>query len=484
MNKPIRTVSIFCMVLFLALMINASYLQFWAAGDLNDDPRNRRVLEAAYSSERGAILVGRTPVAKSVPVDDEYEYLRTYDQPFVYAPITGYFTIGNSTGIERYQNSVLSGEDPRLFVPRLVDLLSNEPSKGGNVQLTLNAKAQRAAYEGLDALGPDTEGAVVAIEPDTGKILAMASLPSYDPNKLASHDMLAAQERYEKLDKDKRQPLLNRAIQQRLFPGSVFKIVTATAALESGRYTSADDLVPGGSSYTLPQSTATVANGGRDCGSGEIPFRQAMENSCNTSFAALAVQVGPEDMLAQAEAFGFNSEYLEDIGPQAESVYPTDANLPNTALSGFGQYEVQTTPLQMAMVVAAIGNEGVVMRPYLVDEVQSADYEGETTDPEELSTAMSPETADVVTELMVSTVENGTGSQAAIPGVKVGGKTGTAQTGTDTSPFAWFVALAPADDPEVAVAVMIENADIPRSEIAGGALAGPIARDVIQAVIQ
>ncbi len=486
MNKPIRTVSIFCMLLFLALMLNATYLQFGKAGALDDDPRNRRVQQAAYSSQRGAILVNGTAVAESEESDDRYDYLRTYPFPLMYAPVTGYFTFGDATGIEASQNAVLSGDDPRFFVRRLVDLLSNEQQQGGNVQLTINPRAQRAAYDGLAALGDGVEGAVVALEPKTGRILAMVSLPTFDPNDLASHDFDAVADTYDELESDPGDPLVNRAIQTRLFPGSTFKIVTAAAALESGRYTSADDLVPGGRTYQLPQTSGVsgeIDNEGRDCGADEIPLRQAMEQSCNTTFAQLAIEVGAEAMLDQAEKFGFNSDYLEDLDGQARSVFPDELNPPQLGQSGFGQFDVQATPLQMAMVAAAVGNGGVVMRPYVVDEVQSAQYDAIGTDPEELSEAVSPETADVLTDLMVSTVDDGTAFPAAIPNVAVAGKTGTAQRGqAGKAPYGWFVSFAPAEDAQVAVAVMIQEA--PGREIAGGALGGPIAKAVMEAVLR
>ena len=488
MNKPIRTISVFCLVLFAALMVNVTYLQFWQASSLDENPLNRRVIEAAYSQERGAILVGRNPVAESKPSNDRYDYLRTYPSPLMYAPVTGYFSFYSATGVEQSQNAVLAGNDDRLFVKNLVDLLSNEGNKGGNVQLTLNAKAQQAAYDGLSSLPGDVRGSVVAIEPATGKILAMVSLPTYDPNELASHDFDAVTKRYAELNDADGQPLLNRAIQQTLPPGSTFKLVTAAAAIESGGYR-ADDQVPGGSTYQLPDTsgaTGQIGNEGRDCGSDTIPFVQAMENSCNTSFAALAVEVGADAMADQAEAFGFNQRYLEDLGPQATSSYPTDANAPETGQSGIGQFEVRSTPLQMAMVAAGIADDGIVKRPYVVDEIQSAEYDVlEKTPDDDFSRAVSADTANQLTELMVATVDDGTASPAAIPGISVAGKTGTAQSGQeDVPPYAWFTSFAPAENPEVAVAVMIEKADIPRGEIAGGQLGGPIAKAVMQAVIQ
>jgi penicillin-binding protein A len=484
-NRPIRTVAIFCLLLFLALLVNATYLQFWRAGALDDDPLNQRVLQESYSSQRGAILVGRTPVAQSTPSDDRFEYQREYPQPLMYAPLTGYFTFGDATGLESSQNDVLSGEDPRFFVRNLVDLLTNEQQAGANVELTIDAGAQRAAYEGLSALGPDVEGAVVALEPDTGRILAMVSLPTFDPNDLASHDFDAVGQAYDRLEAAEGDPLLNRAVQTRIFPGSTFKLVTAAAALESGKYDDADALVPGGATFQLPQTSSdsgVIDNEGRACGTDEITLRQAMEQSCNTTFAQLAIEVGSEALLEQAEEFGFNADYLEDLPRQARSVFPAQLTPPELGQAGFGQFDVQATPLQMAMVAAGIANGGEVMRPYVVSEVQSPDYDAETTDPDRFSQAVSPETAEVLTDLMVSTVDDGTASPAAIPDVAVGGKTGTAQRGVEGEPpYAWFVSFAPATDSQVAVAVMIEEA--PGREIAGGALGGPIAKAVMEAVL-
>ena len=488
MNKPIRTIAIFCLLLFVALMINATWLQYWKSDDYDKDPRNRRVIEAAYSRERGAILVGREPVAESEPSDDEYDFLRTYTEPFKYAHETGFFSFYSQTGIEQSQNQVLSGDDDVLFVNKLVDLLSNKSGKGGNVVLTLDREAQDAAYEGIDALPGDVQASVVALEPSTGKILAMVSLPSFDPNKLASHDFTAVDQTYDALNQDPKEPLLNRAIQTTLPPGSTFKLVTAAAAIESGNY-DAQSEVPGGPTYQLPQTTGSsglIDNGGRSCGTDKIPFTQALAQSCNTTFAQLGVELGGEALREQAEKFGFNNHYLDDIGPQAVSRFPEDATEPEAGQSAIGQFEVQASPLQMAMVVAGIANQGVVMRPYLVDSIQSAELETlKQTEPDELSQAISAETADQVTQLMVETVENGTASPGAVPGVTVGGKTGTAQSGDpEVPPYAWFVAFAPAQEPEVAVAVMIQSAGIERGEIAGGTYGGPIAKAVMEAVIK
>jgi peptidoglycan glycosyltransferase len=491
-NKPIRTISIFCLLLFVALMVNATWLQYWKSNAYDNDPRNRRVIEAAYSRDRGAILVGQEPVAESEESDDKYDFLRTYPEPFKYAHETGYFSFYDQTGVERSENDVLSGDDDLLFVNKLVDLLSNKSGKGGNVQLTLDRDAQDAAFEALTQLqestGSPVQASVVALQPSTGRVLAMASLPSYDPNKLASHDFTEVKKDYDALQADKSEPLLNRAIQMTLPPGSTFKLVTASAAIESGKY-AADSDVPGGPTYQLPQTTGSsgeIDNEGRNCGTDKIPFSQAMENSCNTTFAQLGVELGADALRRQAEAFGFNQHYLDDLGPQAVSNFPDDANQPQAGQSAIGQYEVRATPLQMAMVAAGIANQGVVMKPYIVDSIQSPELETlKQAEPEELGRAISAETADQVTQLMIDTVNSGTASPGAIAGVQVAGKTGTAQSGIPSvPPYAWFVSFAPAQDPEVAVAVVIQKANIDRGEIAGGTYGGPIAKAVMEAVIK
>jgi peptidoglycan glycosyltransferase len=489
-NKPIRTISIFCMLLFIALMVNATYLQYWQSDALDKNPLNRRIIQEAFSRERGAILVDGKPVAVSNESDDEYKWQRTYPLPYKYAPVTGWFSYYSQTGVEQSQNDVLSGDDSRLFVTRLVDLVNGNQTKGGRVSLTIDPDAQNAAFDGLSALGPDVQGAVVALEPTTGKILAMVSLPTYDPNKLASHDFSSVSQTYDQLNEDPAKPLLNRAIQTTLPPGSTFKLVTAAAAIESGNW-DASSQVPAGATYQLPETrgdTGLIDNEGRyQCDPKRISFETAMEWSCNTTFAQLAIEVGAEGMYHQAEAFGFNDHYLDDLGPQAESAFPAGTNTPQTGQTGFGQFDVRATPLQMAMVAAGIANGGTVMKPYLVDEVQSADLQTlDKTEPSELSRAVSPTTANELTKLMVATVNEGTASPAAMDGIEVAGKTGTAQSGVEGKPpYAWFVSFAPADDPQVAVAVMIES--VPgkdTSEIAGGALGGPIAKAVMEAVIR
>ena len=280
MNKPIRTISIFCLLLFVALMVNATYLQYWKSGKLDDDPRNRRELVASYSRERGAILVGRNnAVAKSVESDDEYKYQRTYPKPMEYAPITGWFSYYSSTGIERTQNDILSGDDSRLFVTKLVDLLSNNPPQGGNVLLTIDPKAQDAAYQGLKGLGANVQGAVVALEPSTGKVLAMVSLPTYDPNRLASHDLAQVTKDFKSLNNDPTEPLLNRAIQTRLPPGSSTSVATASAWFRFTFVTRARTRSPG-----RPRRTKTTKPSSR--ATPETPYASESMRSSSSSFLA------------------------------------------------------------------------------------------------------------------------------------------------------------------------------------------------------
>ena len=487
MNKPIRTMSVFCMLLFAALLLNATYLQYVSAGDLNSRGDNKRVRDAEFSRERGSIVAGGDAVAESVKSKDQFEYQRVYEQPLKYAHLTGYYSyVFGRSAIESRQNEILSGSDPRLFVNRVIDMLGDTQPKGGSVSLTIDPKAQTAAYDGLRARGSNgLQGAVVALEPSTGKILAMVSSPSFDPNKLASHDFSAVQESYKTLSTSKPNRLLNRSIAETYPPGSTFKVVTAAAALSSGQYTP-QTKVAGGQSLDLPQTTTDLPNeAGLNCGTDRITLTQALENSCNTAFGEIGLRLGDDAIREQAEKFGFGQTALEDLGGQAESRFPDDPDEPQTALSAIGQFDVSSTPLQMAMVVAGIANNGTVMRPYVVDEVQAPDLSRlDKTNPEAFrSNAVSSSVARDLTQMMIEVVDNGTARTAQIPGTKVAGKTGTAQRGSDQAPYAWFVSFAPADDPTVAVAVFIDDPAVPRGEISGSGLAAPIAKSVMEAVI-
>jgi peptidoglycan glycosyltransferase len=364
-------------------------------------------------------------------------------------------------------------------------MLGNSQPKGGSVTLTVDPKAQTAAYDGLRALGKNVEGSVVALDPSTGKVLAMVTSPTYDPNRLASHSFSDVQKAWDELNATKNRPLLNRGIQEVYPPGSTFKLVTAAAALSSGQYTP-DTKVKGGTTLDLPQTSTDLVNeNGSGCGGDPITLTQALEVSCNVSFGDIGLRLGDDALRAQAEKFGFDQLYLNDLPGQVRSRFPQDPDEPQTALSAIGQFDVAATPLQMAMVAAGIANNGTVMRPYVVDEVQAPDLSSlEKTSPEALrSNAVSSSVARDLTQMMVEVVDNGTGTTAQIPGIKVAGKTGTAQSSPERPPYAWFVSFAPADDPKVAVAVLVEDAGVARDAISGSGLAAPIAKNVTEAVI-
>jgi peptidoglycan glycosyltransferase len=479
--------AVFCGLLFLALLVNATYVQYFRADALNNHDGNRRVIDAQFSRERGPILVGGDPVAESRPIDDRYQYQRRYPQPFTYAHLTGFFSyLYGATAVEGSQNAILSGEDSRLFVDRVVDLVSNTQPQGGSVSLTIDPAAQKAAYDGIRALGPKTEAAVVALEPSTGRVLAMVSNPTYNPNLLASHDLTKVKRNYERLIAAPGNPLFNRAVQETYPPGSTFKLVTSAAALESGRYTP-DTSVRGGASLRLPGTRTDLPNeNGSNCGGDRISLTQALVVSCNVAFASIGLDLGKEALRTEAQSFGFGQQYLDGLGGQATSVFPSGLNEPNTALSAIGQFDVRATPLQMAQVVSTIANNGQGMRPYLVDEVRAPDLSVlDKTDPEEMpERAMSAQSASQLTQMMVEVVDHGTGTTAQLPGTKVAGKTGTAQSAADRPPYAWFVSFAPADDPKVAVAVLVEDAGVARDAISGSGLAAPIAKRVMEAVLR
>jgi len=482
-NRPLRRVAAACGLLMLLLLLNLNFIQVVKGEDYRDDPRNVRVLLEEYDKERGAILVANDAIAVSRASDGKLKYLRTYANGQLYAFATGYYShIYNSTGVERYENSILAGTDDRLFVKRIVELLTQEASKGGDVKLTLNPDAQEAAFKGLAG----RRGAVVALEPATGRILALVSTPSYDPNRLSDHDGAKVRKAWDSLNADEQQPLLNRALSQTYPPGSTFKLVTAAAALMSGRYT-AESPVPGPKTLDLPLTNVDLPNyfnGTCTPGSDETTIVKALERSCNTTFGAIGLELGDGPLRRQADLFGFGQS-LNVPMPVARSVFPDELNAPQTAQSAIGQFDVRATPLQMAMIVAAIGNAGTVMTPYLVEETRARDLDVlSRTDPQDRGRALSPEVAAELTRIMVSVVENGTASNARIPGVAVAGKTGTAQVGEGRNPHAWFVSFAPAQNPTIAVAVVLENGGSDRQiEVGGNLLAAPIARAVMKAVL-
>ncbi|MDP9394448.1 MAG: penicillin-binding protein 2 [Actinomycetota bacterium] len=488
MNRPLRRMAAVLMAMFLALLVNATYVQGFAAEKLREQPSNSRQVLAEYDRQRGPILVDRKPVARSTATKDRLRYLRRYPSGRTYAHVTGYYSyVYGADQVERAGNGVLAGTGEQLAFRRAIDVLTGREREGGSVELTLDPRAQEAAAEGLAGLGEDARGAVVALDPTTGAVLAMASRPTYDPNDLSSHDGDAIRAAWKELTGDPANPLLNRGIDRTYPPGSTFKIVTAAAALSSGRYTPEGD-VPGPARLDLPLTTASLPNyDNRQCtpGRNTTTLVQALERSCNTTFGAIGMELGAGALADQAAAFGFGQSFEVPMSTAA-SAFPQDPDQPQTAQSAIGQYDVQATPLQMAMVAAGVANGGVVMRPQLVEEVLGPDFSRlDHTDPSELGRAVEPEVAAQLRDMMVSVVENGTGTNAQIPGVKVAGKTGTAQVAKGIPPHAWFVSFAPAEagqDPRVAVAVVVENG-AQQAEVSGNRLAAPIARAVTEAVL-
>ena len=498
MNRPIRVMAISCLALFVALMVNVNYLQYISAEDLNARSDNRRVVVDEYSRKRGDIVVAGGLIAQSRRVDDEFEYLRRYAEPELYANLTGYYALHiPAVGLENSQNGILSGNDTALFVDRVVDLVGSDEPEGGSIELTIDPQAQRTAYEGLLSLGEDTNGAVVALDPRSGAVLAMVSTPSYNPNRLASHDFESVEKYADALDSDPDKPNLDRSRRDIFPPGSTFKLVTAAAALSDPELgLTAESEVPAGPTQSFGDGGDYQLTNQSDavCGRDPIQFSTALAASCNVAFGKLAVAVGAEALAAQAERFGFGDDnYLDELSVEPSRFSTKDAeelNGPETAQTAIGQFDVAATPLQMAMVVAGIVNEGTVMKPYVVDRTFSPEATVlETTEPEALTEdAVSPEVSQELTDMMVGVVESpeGTAGSIAIEGVTVGGKTGTAERGEEDNPYAWMVSFAEVDgEPRVAVAVLVQDANgVARDDISGGGLAGPIAKDVMQAVIE
>ncbi|WP_369382523.1 peptidoglycan D,D-transpeptidase FtsI family protein [Streptomyces sp. cg36] len=489
MNRPLRRAAVFCGMLVLALLVRATWVQFAQSDSLAKHPENRRVRIEAFAQPRGNIIVGGVPITGSVATPgSDFKYKRVYRDGPMYAPVTGYLSQAQgSTFLEGVHRDVLSGKDSRLLAGPLAALTGARP-RAGDVITTIDPKAQRAAYKGLTDL--KAKGAVVALDPRSGRILAMVSTPSYDPSVFAGMSR-AEGELFKKLDGDPGKPLSNRAIRETYPPGSTFKILTAAAALEHGTVTDINAPSNARAPYRLPQSTTEIGNVVPNAQCDKVSMKTGLQWSCNNVFLDAALKTGKDRMRETAEKFGFNKEQFTPVRAVA-SGYPKELDKPQTALTGMGQGSLTSTPLQMAMVTAGIANGGEVMKPYLVEELRGPDLSPlATTRPEVLDRAVSEATAKKVQEMMEFTVTDGSGGKVRIDGVTVGGKPGTAQHGADVRderPYAWFVSYAKQRDgtSPVAVAVLVDPAgmDISRDAIAGGRLGAPIAKAVMQAVLK
>ncbi|MEU0564705.1 penicillin-binding protein 2 [Nonomuraea sp. NPDC005983] len=485
MNGTLKRAAVACLAMFALLMINVNYVQAYKADELSSDARNRRNFYERYAVERGRITAsGKAILAQSVETKDkQFRFIREYSDGKLYAHVTGFFSPESESAIERSENALLDGSSPDLLLRRSIDLFTGEPTKGANVDLTINPKAQKAAYDALRQSGK--RGALVALNPKTGAILAMVSLPTYDPAELSGTDKSKVFPRYDELAKADGQPLLNRTIAQTYPPGSTFKVVTAAAYLEDDSGRGPQTVVPAPQRLPLPGTTISLPNyGGAACGAGQVPLVFALEKSCNTPFGKIGMDLGYDKMREQTEKFGMGqpisvpmSVTNSDFGPEEDKAA--------LAMASIGQRSNRMTPLQMAMIAAGIANDGKVMKPYLVNKI--SDAKGDSINeakPEELSEAVSSETAGKLREMMVSVVNNGTANLAQVPGVQVAGKTGTAETSDGKPPHAWFISFAPANDPQIALAVIVESgAANVGAEATGGHTAAPIAKAVMEAVL-
>lgn len=483
MNKELRRVSAVLIAMFLALFVSTSVIQVVAVDSLEEDDRNVRVLYDSYSTERGAILVDGVPIAESLPVDDAYSYLRVYSNGPLYASITGYVTLNQgNAGIEDALNEELSGTSDAQFRDQVNALITGQNPSGASVELTVDPVVQQAAW---DALGDNT-GAIVAIDPSTGAILAMVSKTSFDPNTLSAHGSgKEIIETYNALLDDPTTPLINRAIGGDLYhPGSVFKIVMTAAALSGGDFTPESEF-PNPQMLPLPQTNVSISNaeGGSCGGAPTATIATALRLSCNIPFAQLGAAMGEDRIREMAEAFGFGQR-IEIPMRSTASVYPEAMDAPQLMLSSFGQFDDQVTPLQMAMVSAAIANDGQLMQPTLVERITAPDLRViQEFSPSVFSTPVSPEVAETMTQMLVNGVSNGAASNARISGVEVAGKTGTAENG-DSQPYTlWFTGFAPATDPQVAIAVVVENGGGFGQNAFGNKIAAPMAKRVLEAVL-
>jgi peptidoglycan glycosyltransferase len=493
-ERQIRRLGVGLLVLFLVLLAQVNYLQVFAADRLRNNQANAtRLLRAEYSVNRGRILAndGRTVLASSRPSSGALKYQRRYPQGPRYAHATGFYSfVFGPTELERSFNSYLTGDAAELLPQTLTDLILGRDRRGATIVTSLDPEIQAAAEQAAAAESGDV--AIAAVDPLTGNVLALVAEPSYDPNLLAAQDGPAVREAWDELNADPDKPMVSRASDELFPPGSTFKLVTAAAALENGF--GPTSTWPNPRELDLPLTVETIQNfGGSHClgGAAQITLAQALQVSCNVTFGEIGLELGAEALAEQAYRFGFTEEPGQGIPfdiPWVSGVFPPPETFaqrePAVAVSAIGQQDVRTNPLHMALVAAAIANDGVMMRPRLVTEVRDpsgrviAEFE-----PEEFSQALSPSNAAALTDMMVSVVTSGTGTAARISGIEVAGKTGTAQHGEGLPPHAWFTAFAPAGAPQVAVAVIVLNGGNLGNEATGGAVAAPIARAVMEAAL-
>ncbi|GAA2630761.1 penicillin-binding protein 2 [Streptomyces axinellae] len=490
MNRTIRRAGTVTLLLVMALLARLTWMQVVDGQALADSDKNRRNAIEQYGHPFGDIIVGGKPVTGSKRSEDggDLRYQRTYTDGPLYAPVTGFASqVRGWTQLEGIYQDVLDGTDDRLQNP--LNMLTGKQAKPGNVLTTIDSGVQRAGYQALNG----KKGAAVAIDPDNGEILGAVSTPSFDPSAIsgsgkddtAAWNALTARDGN---DKDDDKPTLNRALRQSVPPGSTFKLVVAAAALEDGLYSSVDEPTHSPDPYTLKGTSTVLKNENTAAPCENASLRTALRYSCNNVFAKLATDLGQKKVRAQAEKFGFNDSKQDVPVRASESRFPKKMDAAQTGLSGIGQYDVTATPLQMAMVSQAIAHGGELVDPHMVSQVQDSggatlrSYENPGS-----HRVMSQDNAEQLQSAMETVVDKGTGSNAKIDGVTVGGKTGTAQHGVDNSgtPYAWFTSYAKSDSgKKVAVAVMVEDSDAARAEVSGNGLAAPIAEKMMRAALR
>jgi len=502
MNRPIKRISLAVLVMFVILLVDVNYLQAVQAPSLANRPLNDRTEYEQNQVQRGNIVTadGMT-IATTKPSDDLFKYQRVYPDGAVYAPVTGYDTIftqsqapNYATGVERAENALLTGTGSQLAFRNFIDMITNKPQKGATVQVTINSKAQQVAYQELEQTlagktinGQQQVGGVVALNPSTGAILAMASYPSYDPNQLAVHDTSTLTKVDNQLNAENPSPLLNNATQTTLPPGSTFKIVTSSAWYTQDATRNPQTVVSSPQPLTLPNGNTLSNDSGEQCGngSGKTPVYYAFAQSCNTPFAELGIQLGGTTIKSMATNYGLNNQSALDIPgvTVAPSNFTAETDPSFTAFDAIGQHDTTVTPLQEAMFAATVANGGTLMKPYLVQQVTASDLSiVDQTQPQVLSQPISATVAGYEKQMMTDVVQQpeGTGyafNQNNEGGLVIAGKTGTAQNGESANPDAVFTAFAPADNPKIAVGVMIEGGGY------GAAAAAPIAVAVIKAYL-
>jgi penicillin-binding protein A len=494
MNRAILRISLACLAMFVLLLLNVNYVQAFETTKLADEPHNVRVFDAQFTYQRGAILAGGdgtdVTIADSLPVKGTDIYRRNYPDGMVYAPVTGYDTIYGKSGIEQAENSLLAGTDPRLAVHNFTALLTGKQKQGAAVDLTISPAAQTAAYNALKNDGGHS-AAVVAIQPSTGAILALASYPTFDPNSLTTFDGTQFDKIDNQLLRDPGQPLLNRATQETYPPGSSFKIVTGSAAFSTGKVANPSTLVQAPTVLTLPNGNHLINDGGEVCGDTNPQIIQAFWQSCNTAFGALGIKLTAPVLRSYSSQFGMNRALSIPV-PVVPSVLPevngwTDPSL--TAFSAIGQFNDAVTPLQEAMFSAAIANHGTLMYPYMVQQVVGPGLSViERAQPGTLSQAVSPTVAGYMQSMMYQVTHNpgGTAYATAGPqstgGITIDGKTGTAQNGIsngnlDDAVFTCFVPGTNGSPSPIAVGVIVQGGGF------GADAAAPIAVQVIKAYL-